>query len=42
MGINYIIDIIDILYIFNLFINLFLVLKFRVSGLYITIKDYII
>ena len=40
--INYIIDMVNILYIFNLFINLFLILKFRVSGLYIIIKDYII
>ena len=36
------VDIINILYIFNLFINLFLILKFKVSGLYIIIKDYII
>ena len=42
MGINCIIDMINILYIFDLFINLFLVLKFRVSELYIIIKDYII
>ena len=42
MEINYIIDMVDILYIFNLFINLFLALKFRVNRLYIIIKDYII
>ena len=40
--INYIVDMIDVLYIFNLFINLFLILKLRVSELYIIIKDYII
>ena len=40
--INYIIDIINMLYIFDLFINLFLVSKFRVNKLYIIIKDYII
>ena len=37
IGINCIIDIVDVLYIFNLFINLFLVLKFRINKLYITI-----
>ena len=42
MGINYIINIINILYMFNLFINLLLILKFRVSKLYIIIKNYII
>ena len=42
MGINYIIDIIDVLYIFNLFINLLLILKLKTSGLYIIIKNYII
>ena len=42
IGINYIVDIIDMLYISDLFINLFLVLKFKVNGLYIIIKDYII
>ena len=42
IGINYIIDMINILYTPNLFINLFLILKFRVSELYIIIKDYII
>ena len=33
---------INILYIFNLFINLFLALKLRVNKLYITIKNYTI
>ena len=42
MKINYIVNIINILYIFDLFINLFLVLKFRINGLYIIIKDYTI
>ena len=42
IGINYIIDMINILYIFNLFINLLLALKLRVSELYIIIKNYII
>ena len=42
MGINYIIDIVNILYIFNLFINLLSILKFKVSGLYIIIKNYTI
>ena len=41
-GINYIVNMIDILYTPNLFTNLFLILKLRVSGLYIIIKDYII
>ena len=42
MGINYIINIINILYIFNLFINLFSALKFRFNKLYIIIKNYTI
>ena len=42
IGINYIIDIIDILYISDLFINLFLALKLKASGLYIIIKNYTI
>ena len=42
MGINYIINIINILYTPDLFINLFLTSKLRISELYITIKDYII
>ena len=42
MGINYIINIVNILYIPNLFTNLFLALKLRVNGLYIIIKNYII
>ena len=41
-GINYIIDIINILYISDLFTNLLLVLKFRINRLYIIIKNYII
>ena len=41
-GINYIINMVDILYIFNLFTNLFLVLKLKVNRLYIIIKNYII
>ena len=36
------VNMIDILYIPNLFINLFLASKFRVNRLYIIIKDYII
>ena len=42
MGINYIVDMVNILYISNLFINLLLVLKLRVSKLYIIIKNYTI
>ena len=42
IGINYIINIVDILYMSNLFINLFLTLKLRVNRLYIIIKNYII
>ena len=42
IGINYIVNMIDMLYISNLFINLFLISKFRVSRLYIIIKNYII
>ena len=42
MGINCIINMVNILYIFNLFINLLSTLKLRVSGLYIITKNYII
>ena len=42
MGINYMVNMVDILYISDLFINLFSALKLRVNGLYIIIKDYII
>ena len=42
MGINYIINIINILYIFNLFTNLFSVSKLRINKLYIIIKNYTI
>ena len=40
--INYIINIINILYISNLFINLFSASKFRANKLYITTKNYTI
>ena len=41
-GDKYIIIILDILYIFELFINLFLVFRFWINKLYILTKDYII
>ena len=41
-GINYIVNIINILYILNLFTNLFLTSKFRANKLYIITKDYTI
>ena len=42
IGINYIVNIINILYISNLFINLLLISKFRANKLYIITKNYII
>ena len=40
--INYMVNIIDVLYTPNLFINLFSALKFKINKLYIITKNYII